>query len=369
MTGTSVDAVDVALCKFGFSNGLYNFDLIAYSEFEIEQAIKSLIKNIINSNFSIKELSQINFYLSHLFLDCSRKLCNQVGFDYSILDAISVHGQTLWHEPIHQMLGKYQVSSTLQIVSLSALSAISGKRVIGDFRAADIALGGQGAPLVPIFDYNFLKSGNNRVCLNIGGMSNITLLPRICDKRSVIAFDTGPGNVLIDYCVQTYFDKEYDKDGILASKGEVIESCLNELLRIDYISSKPPKSTGRELWNSDLINRIFGNYSNHYDILRTLTEFTAESIAININNLSIIVDELVVSGGGRKNKLLMKILNEKLSNITIYNIDDLGINGDAKEAITFAFLGYLKLLNHKSNIPSVTGATKEVSLGVIAENI
>jgi len=227
MTGTSLDSVDTALCNFYQEDGVYKFDLLNYNEYEINQEIRELILRIINNQFTIKELSQLNFYLAHLFADCSMHICNEINFDFSQVEAISIHGQTLWHNPTPELFADKMISSTLQLTSISALSALVQKEVIGDFRAADVAMGGQGAPLVPIFDYHFLrKSDEDIVALNIGGISNITIMQNKCQIDELIAFDTGPGNMLIDIAVKKFYGKSYDKNGELAKSGKLIEELF-----------------------------------------------------------------------------------------------------------------------------------------------
>lgn len=369
MTGTSLDSVDTALCKFYQENGTYKFTLLHYNEYEINQEIRELIFRIINNQFTIKELSQLNFYLAHLFAECSRKVCKEINFNYDNVEAISIHGQTLWHNPTPELFADKYINSTLQLTSISALSALVQKDVVGDFRSADIALGGQGAPLVPIFDYHFLKNQNdNVVALNIGGIANITIMPKNCNIEELIAFDTGPGNMLIDIAMNKLFNKKFDKNGEIAKSGKIISDLLVELKKINFIYQNPPKSTGRELFNEQLLNSIIKPDYLDFDIIRTLTEFTANSISLNIEKYAPINSKVIVSGGGRKNSFLFQLLQEKLINYKVMNIDGIGINGDAKEAVCFAFLGYLNKISNFGNVKSITGAKNSIILGVNAKS-
>lgn len=364
MTGTSLDSVDTALCKFYQEDGTYKFALLNYKEYEINQEIRELIFRIINNQFTIKELSQLNFYFAHLFAECSQKVCKEINYNFDDIDAISIHGQTLWHNPTPELFAHKFISSTLQLTSISALSALVHREVIGDFRAADIALGGQGAPLVPIFDFHFLKNSiDDIVALNIGGIANITIMPKNCQIDELIAFDTGPGNMLLDIAVKKFYGKSFDKNGEFAKSGKLIQELFDELKKIEYSYLEPPKSTGRELFNEQLLNSIIKSEYLKEDIIRTLTEFTAFSISVNVEKFAPIGSKIIVSGGGRKNSYLIRVLQEKLSNYKVINIDDIGINGDAKEAICFAFLGFLNILKQAGNIKSITGARESIILG------
>jgi len=370
MTGTSLDAVDIAICDFYNNDNNLQFNLLNYKEYLFSSDYKTFIKKIIDENSFIKDISQLNFYLSELFCDCILDFCENFNINLNSIDAISIHGQTVWHNPSKEIFLDRQISSTLQIASISAISSKLSKKVIGDFRSADIMLGGEGAPLIPIFDYYFLKSSTeNIISLNIGGISNITYLPKNCNKNEIIAFDCGPGNVLIDSYLQEFTDFSFDRDGRIAAKGEIIESLSRDLKKIEFIYNSPPKSTGRELFNLKLIKKLIG--TNRYsieDVIATLTDFTAYSISYNINNFVDENSKIIVSGGGRKNKSILKRINYYLPNSSILLIDELGINGDAKEAIFIAFLGYLNILKIPGNISKITGALKEVVLGISADN-
>lgn len=370
MTGTSLDSVDTALCKFEQENGSYKFSLLNYNEYEINQEIRELIFRIINNQFTIKELSQLNFYLAHLFAEYSRKVCKEINYNFDDVEAISIHGQTLWHNPTPELFADKYISSTLQLTSISALSALVQKEVIGDFRAADIALGGQGAPLVPIFDFHFLRNkSEDIVALNIGGIANITIMPKNCQIDELIAFDTGTGNMLIDIAVKKFYGKSYDKNGEFAKSGKLIDELFDKLKQIEYTYLEPPKSTGRELFNEQLLDSIIKSEYLKEDIIRTLTEFTTFSISNNIEKFAPNGSKVIVSGGGRKNSFMIQLLQEKLINYNVINIDEVGINGDAKEAICFAFLGYLNKLNQFGNVKAITGAKQSVVLGVNAKSI
>jgi anhydro-N-acetylmuramic acid kinase len=242
--------------------------------------------------------------------------------------------------------------------------------VVGNFREADTALGGHGAPLVPIFDYEFFRSKDeNIICLNIGGISNITILPKNCSLIDLQAFDTGPGNVLIDNAMNILFDLTYDKSGAVAQTGTVSNELTNELKRNRFITQKPPKSTGREMFTLDYTKDLINKYSymiQREDFITTFANFTAVSIAENIKLFSIPVERIICSGGGANNEYLMKSLKEMLPGCELVKSDVYNLPGDSKEAVCFAYLAYRALGGLPGNIPSVTGAEKETILGVVA---
>ncbi len=369
MTGTSLDSVDTALCKFYQEDGKYKFDLINYNEYELNREIRALILRIIDNNASIKELSQLNFYLAHLFADCSRRICSDINFNFDLVDLVSIHGQTIWHNPIPELFVDRKISSTLQLTSISALSTLLQKEVIGDFRSADIALGGHGAPIIPLFDYHFLKiQSEDVVALNIGGIANCTIMLKQSSIDDIQAFDIGPGNMLIDIAMSQFYDKNFDKNGETANSGMVIDELMDKLKSIEYIYSNPPKSTGRELFNESMINNFLIRKYKAEDVIRTLTEFTVYCIVYHIKKYAPINSTIIVSGGGRKNLYLVKLLINQLKYYKISLIDDYSINGDAKEAICFAFMGYINILNIGGNLPKITGSSSKLKLGISASN-
>jgi len=282
------------------------------------------------------------------------------------IDAVGIHGQTVWHEPGKESTGRI----TYQLGGVSALAQLLGTTVVGNFREADTALGGQGAPLVPIFDYEFMGTEeDNIIAVNIGGISNMTLLPRGCTKENVIAFDAGPGNVLIDYAMRVLYNRAYDEDGEVASTGTIIPKLLDMLKENPFIYEEPPKSTGREMFGVDLIHKILDEFGQQHlakDIITTLSHFTAWCISHNIKLFGKIDSEIIFSGGGSHNKYVLSVIKEELADSTIRISDEIGIPADSKEAICFAYLAYRTLGGLPGNIPSVTGASREAVLGVTA---
>ncbi len=365
MSGTSLDGVDAAIAEFSNDNGKHSFTTISYLTIPFLKEIRQEVLDIIEHEAPVANVARLHYALPQLYAEAVRAVCSQAGFKTSHLDAIGVNGQTVWHAP-HD-----EIASTLQLGSISTLAQELQIPVVGDFRAADIALGGQGAPLVPVFDYEFLKDKNsNVIALNIGGISNITLLPKNCTPESVMAFDTGPGNVWIDGATKQYFGKNYDENGNFAREGRSLPRLLNALKEINYIKESPPKSTGRELFTPEKLEKFLKDYASPHspgeDIVRTLTEFTAWSIAENIRLFGKTDSRLIISGGGVHNSVLLEVLKVELPEAEVVKSDADGLSSDAKEAICFAYLAYRTLGGLPGNLPSVTGASRAAILGAVA---
>ncbi len=365
MTGTSLDGVDIAFSKFDINNSL-KIELLGYSTLPYPPSFSNYVKQLI-SNPNWRDISFLNYFIAELYQKAILFSANRFNLNISDIKLIGIHGQTMWHEPNGIELFNSKIPSTLQIGNASVLATKMGIPVVSDFRAADMALGGQGAPLVPRFDYDYFKSNNdNIVCLNIGGMANITYLPENSDIKDVIAFDTGPGNVLIDLIMKKYFNKEYDSNGEIARLGKINEILLESLLNDDFVKCLPPKSTGREYYNEEYLNKYNINGYDQVDILHTLTHFTSKSIEYNIKQFCKKVDKIIVSGGGVRNLFLMEILQSLFPSILIETSEDYKIPIDAKEAIAFAYMAYRTVNGLPSNIPSVTGASREAILGSLS---
>lgn len=373
MSGTSLDGVDAALVRFSSdSEGKHNFELLGFLclpyKPEIRERLLKLSGSLILSESwrIVSEISELNFHLSQIYSESVSELCRINNFDIDSIHLIGMHGQTVWHEPQITVDGRF--ASTLQLGNPAILAVKLNVPVVSDFRSADIALGGQGAPLIPIFDKEFLSDESIRIItLNIGGIANITLLPKSGEDKEIIAFDTGPGNILIDAFVRKHYNMDYDADGKIAENGMLIEKLFEQLKKINYIKMKHPKSTGRDLFNEELINNLLTESKiqnpESEDIIHTLTKFTAWSIAENIRLFRNTNSKIIASGGGVKNQALMKYLSNELPNSTIITSDEIGINSEEKEAIGFAYLAFRNLAGLNGNIPSVTGASRESKLG------
>ncbi len=372
MSGTSLDGVDAALirCTPG-AGAVPSLEVLSFCTLPLPEELLELTREIISRSKNVDALSLAHTAFASVFADAVRAVCDLAGLPLEAVDAIGSHGQTVWHQPLAQHVDSFSVASTLQIGSPSALAQLTGIPVVADFRPADVAVGGQGAPLVPLFDYHFFsRPDRDVVALNIGGMANITLLPAGVQAGDIRAFDTGPGNVLIDLSTLKFFGKRFDTNGSIARDGLVLPRLLATLKKEPFIAQEPPKSTGRELFTMEYLDRALEyNYMSTQpaeDPVRTVTEFTAWSIAENIRLFGKPDSLVVASGGGTKNPVLMQILARELPEAQIVTSDELGISSDAKEAICFAYLAYRTLGGLPGNIPSVTGAAREVTLGVVA---
>ncbi len=363
MTGTSLDGIDVAICSFTDDNGKTKFELLAAKTFRYDSFTVELIGEVINQDITISAISNLSSLLAEEFSRALSELCYISRIKLNSIDAIAVHGQTVWHQPIPVNMGSFNIKSTLQLVDAQLLAHRCGCRVIYDFRSADMAMGGQGAPLVPIFDKEFLASGNNDViCLNIGGIANITYLPS-GENKKIIAFDVGPGNILINAAMKYYFNRDYDDRGSVASSGKRSEELFCDLISHHFIYKIPPKSTGYETFGQAFFKRIIEKPNLAEDIVNTLTHFTAECIRFNIDTFCCGSGKIIVSGGGAKNDFLLELLRQNLSGFSIETSDAYGISADFKEAMAFAYLGYLNLKRLPGNLPMVTGAYHRTVLG------
>lgn len=368
MTGTSYDSIDISAVQFS-DNSLNEFFPIANEAYHYPNHILDFIQNALTNNISLADISQLNFYISDLYA----RAINQFIEKHLPVDPdfVAVHGQTIWHNPNPTHFLDRTISSTFQAINLSALSKKIGIPVVGDFRSADIAIGGQGAPLVPIFDYHYFRSNSlGRVCVNIGGIANISVLPLDCSILEVVAYDCGPGNALLDLVAREFFDVPYDRNGNLAKSGSFVPELFDILLKLDsYQLQKPPKSTGKEHYSKQFLHKALEALPRHIprnDILNTLTHYSAYTIAQAIKQHANPNYQVILSGGGVHNAYLRDSITNYLPDYSIYTSDKFGIDPDFKEAIAFAFLGYLFLNEVPSNVPAATGANQPTILGVLA---
>lgn len=363
MSGTSLDGVDAALVEIEGNH----FILRKFITLEYDESFKKrLLKNLDDETAKLSEICSLNFELGYWFVAAIDKLLSDTGFSYRDIRFVASHGQTIWHNPKgHNGL----VASTLQIGEGSVIANLTGIDTIYNFRCADIACGGEGAPLVPMSEYILFSSDNKNIILqNIGGMANLTYLKAKTSVDDVIAFDTGPGNVMIDYFIKKYYNLPYDKGGEIASKGEVIKEIFDYLCRDEFIEKLPPKSTGRERYSKEFMEMLdnkfnFKEYKKE-DIICTITYFTAYSICYQYQKFIVDFDQVIVSGGGSHNKFLLNTMRKMLS-VPVFTQDELGYSSDAKEAIAFVVLGYLTLNGKSGNVKSATGASKGAILGNI----
>ena len=369
-SGTSFDGIDVALVKFSRNLKVKLVDGFVY---EYPMVVRERIRKLINPYVGagrdlhlLREISQLNFLLGEIFAEAALKIIKKNKLKQENILLIASHGQTIYHHPETESFGKYKISSTFQIGESSVISARTSIKVISNFREADIAAGGQGAPLMPYLDHVYFGNSKNlKAILNIGGISNVTV---VGEGIIPIAFDIGPGNALIDMISKKYFNKEFDVDGKLAKDGKVISRFVEIALKDPYFKNKPPKSTGKEYFNLRFVEKYFSKIRNKEDKIATVTYFSAKVIEKAFNDFifpKYKVKELVISGGGLKNIVLVNHLKELLLNLRFSTSDKYGLPYKCKEAILFALLGYTCHLKKPNNIPSCTGAKEKIILGKI----
>jgi len=376
MSGTSVDSIDAVLAVIKGNGTSTRFKQLAFHTHHYPKEYqKFVLQNSLPRSGSVDAISTLNILSAHFFADAVKALAKKANIPLSRIDLIGSHGQTIHHLPEIQKLFGKKIRSTLQIGDPSTIAKLTGIITVGDFRTGDMALSGQGAPLIPYFDYIAFRSARyNRALLNIGGISNITLLTKNCSVTDVVAFDTGPGNMIIDGLMNKMYNKPFDDRGTIASHGNIHFGLLGTLLRHPYFVKLLPKSTGREMFGHQFVEKILKKKTNHVrseDLIATATEFTALTIYEQFNRFlrkrlnGEILDELIVSGGGSKNRTMMDALQRYFSPTRILTSDSLGVSSDAKEALCFALLANETISGNKSNIPNVTGATTGTVLGKI----
>jgi len=352
MSGTSLDGVDVALCTVD----AHNCRLIHSLEYPLPQTLKDEILSSINQTTTLKQVGSLHTKLGFLFSDAINALLEKYVLNPEQIEALGVHGQTLWHEPN----AVYPFS--LQLGNANVIATQTKIKTISDFRGMDVANGGEGAPFAPAFHkFLFGSSAKKRAVLNIGGMANLTIL----DEKT-LGFDVGCGNVLLDLWVDKKCSQKYDKDGEFAKEGILNEILLKSMLDDEYFKKLPPKSTGREYLNLRWLEKYIQKVStlSDTDIQRTLLELTAKSIANEVKRYKI--EELILCGGGAKNLFLVERL-EKLCGCKVVFSDEYGANGDFLEAMLFAWLAYKRLHNESVDLKDITGAKKNSILGAIYE--
>lgn len=354
MSGTSIDGVDAVLCDF--SNPQPQIIATHTEEFS-EHTYKAIQKLCLPGNDEINRLGQIDVAVGEIFANSVNNLLAKVGINHQEITAIGSHGQTVRHMP------DLRTRFTLQIGDPNTIAVKTGIDVIADFRRKDIALGGQGAPLVPAFHQQvFSKPSTNRIILNIGGIANITYLPG--NDQDVIGFDTGPGNTLIDYWCQQHLNKAFDFEGQWAKSGKTDPNLLKQMLNHIYFAMPYPKSTGREMFNSIWLEQQIADF-NHLqasDIQSTLLDLSCHTIANEISKLSA-SGELFICGGGANNKELITRLTNELPHYSISLTDTLGVDHKWVEATAFAWLAMRYEKGLTGNLPAVTGASRLAVLG------
>ncbi len=374
MSGTSLDGIDVAIIDITGSGFKAKINVLTSHSVPYPRQIREALLAVSNTSTQTGDISRLNFLLGELYVEALEETAERAQIPLNTIKLIGCHGQTIFHEGQGaQYLGK-KVASTFQIGESSVISERTGIDVISNFRERDVAAGGKGAPLVPYLDYLLIRHrGRGRVAVNIGGIANLTAIPPNTSTDRVIAFDTGPGNMVIDQLVSriTQGGQTYDRDGAIAASGQVDPKLLAKLLRDKYFRAKPPKTAGREQYGAEFVSKLLDTELSSEDLIATATALTAESIAAGVRNFvtpEMRVDEVFVSGGGTHNPTLMRMLAKAMNPIPVKESSEVGLDVDAKEAIAFAVMAYETAHQRPSNVPMATGARRSVVLGKLTPN-
>ena len=393
MSGTSADGINVALVQFPSGSGRASrpsphsklrwhrppsFTLLAHEEYSFPAPVRRLILEMMNGDLArVADLARLNFLLGELYAEAVIKTARK---HRAKVELIGCHGQTLYHQgTAEQFLGR-KLAVTWQTGEGAVIAARVGVPVVTDFRPADMAAGGKGAPLVPFLDYHFYRtqerSGPDRIAQNIGGIANLTAIPAGASPGKVVAFDTGPGNMVIDAAMEELFGRPYDRNGKVAASGRVLEDVIARLMRAPFFRQRPPRTAGREEFGREYVVRFFHlcHGASKPDIVATATALTARSIAEAVERFVIprfkfrSGRQIIVSGGGAKNPTLMAMLRRELEplRVGLHFSDEFGLPAEAKEAVAFALLAHETWHRRPSNLPSATGAKRPAILGKIS---
>ena len=369
MSGTSLDGVDTVLCEISGQDESTRVKQLYFKTYDIPESLRTKIRKCCSRELiPVDLICSLNFELGYLFADAVKSLCKDANVKLEDLSFIASHGQTIFHIP--KAYDDY-VPSTLQIGEAAIIANECKTKVISNFRVMDMAVGGEGAPLVPYSETLLYSEENQAVALqNIGGIGNVTVLPKKGDTKKVIAFDTGPGNMMIDEAVRTFYGKKYDTDGYYARQGNLIPSLAEELKEHPYFNLEIPKTTGREMFGEHFTKSILEKYHScePNDLIHTFTWFTAYSIAYHYKKYLISeygLKKCIIGGGGAYNSYLLELIRNEIPEVTVMTQEEHGFSSEAKEALAFVILGNQTYHRSPSNVPSATGAKKSVILGQI----
>lgn len=369
MSGTSMDGIDTALVSFEVDE--HHLELLAFETYPYPEDVQQKLRQL--TTWEIQDYLYMNVLLGNLFSTAVKVILETIGISPAEITCIGSHGQTIYHMPTPDFYEMYNIAGSWQIGDGSVIAQRTKITTVCDFRMADMAVGGQGAPLVPYFDWWFFCTDRPRILLNIGGIANLTHLPANADILEVKGFDTGPGNMVLDKLVEIETDGrlQYDAEGKWAAKGDINHDFLQHLLENPYFDRQPSKSTGAEDFGQAYAIDVLHNGRYHYglcfeDILATITSLTSKSIALSILRfIETQPVEVIASGGGVHNATLMTFLARDIAPIQLKTTDEFGIPSDAKEAIAFALLGLETIEGKPTNMPVVTGAWRHLVQGKI----
>jgi anhydro-N-acetylmuramic acid kinase len=375
MSGTSADGINVALVRINSSRGVGTpvLQFLAHAEYPYPKQVRRAVLAAMNSTrANVSDLARLNFLLAELYAEAV--LATQRRFHLKA-EIVGCHGQTLYHqgEPA-PFLGR-KLAVTWQTGDGAVVAARVGVPVVSDFRPADMAAGGKGAPLVPFLDFLLYRERRvGRIVQNIGGIANLTAIPGGAISDQVIAFDTGPGNMIIDGVMQQLFGKQYDRDGRISSSGVVLDRVIRDVMRAPFFRHKPPKTAGREEFGREFTQQFIRQCGNvdKRDVVATATALTAKSIADALRRFVVrqkrMYRDFIVSGGGASNPILIAMLANELRplGLQVRSSDEFGLPSEAKEAAAFALLAFQTWNRKPSNVPSATGAKRPAILGKIS---
>jgi anhydro-N-acetylmuramic acid kinase len=399
MSGTSVDGIDVAIVRVLGRGFRTRFELLHHAHTSFPARVRRAVLAVMNApNAAVADLARLNFLLGELYGAAVVATAKKAQVT---LDLVGCHGQTIYHQGTARAFLGREIACTWQTGEGAVVAARTGVPVVSDFRPADMAAGGTGAPLVPFLDYLLYRHRRRgRIVQNIGGIANLTAIPARAKPEEVIAFDTGPGNMVIDAVTERFFGRPFDRDGRIAARGRVLEVVVSEILRQAFFRRRPPKTAGREEFGREFVAEFLRRCrrARKEDVVATATALTAFSIADAVRTLAAPplspprhpvapplsrpnlagqggdfpdrsrkpFREMIVSGGGAKNKTLMSMLGSELPGVKLRTSDELGLPSEAKEAVAFALLAYQTWRRVPSNIPAATGAARPAVLGKIS---
>lgn len=391
MSGTSADGINVALVKCVARAPAPAWHLLAHQEYPFPAPVRRTILAMMNAELArVADLARLNFLLGELYAEAVAKTARKHRVK---LDLVGCHGQTLYHQGVAERFLGRKLAATWQTGEGAVIAARLGVPVVSDFRPADMAAGGKGAPLVPFLDYLLYRNprlasiaqnriAQNRIAQNIGGIANLTAIPAGASASHVIAFDTGPGNMVIDAIMEELFGMRYDRDGKIAASGRALDGAVTQLLRAKFFRQKPPRTAGREEFGREYVQRFLQicRGASKPDVVATATALTARSIADAVRRFVLPrfgaelrthqrrAQQMIVSGGGAKNPTLIAMLRHEIAalGIELHFSDQFGVPAQAKEAVAFALLAYETWHRRPSNIPSATGAKRPAILGKIS---
>lgn len=375
MSGTSADGIDAALVKISGAGATTRVEMKDFLFVPMTDEVRETILRVAGGkSTTAAEICRLKTLLGLLYAEACEALCAKAGVKKEEIDLVGNHGQTVWHIPVSESYLGREFASTLQIGEDAVIAERLGCPVVGDFRVRDVAAGGQGAPLVPYAEFLLYRDENVHTALqNLGGIGNVTVIPAAGRLEDVVAFDTGPGNMVIDQLVAraTGGRMRFDEGGAIAAGARVSPDLLAWMLLDPYLNRKPPKTTGREMYGPEYVDRLMAKAEalgvSIKDAIATATRFTAETIAVGLQRFAPVVPaRLIVGGGGCMNRTLMDHLRQVMVGCRVMTNEEMGFSGDAKEAVAFAILANEAIFAACNNVPAVTGAQHPVVMGKIS---